>query len=51
MIVDGKKINQAKFVKLHNGRIIKRVDEQYIRQDLPCGLANCPFCDKNYSKP
>ena len=51
MIVAGTKQNQPKFAKLNNGRIIKKIDEQYIRCDLPCGLANCPFCDKNYSKP
>lgn len=50
MIVGGTKINQTKFVKLNNGRIVKKIDEQYIREDIPCGLAACPFCDKNYSK-
>ena len=49
MIVAGSKQNQPKFVKLNNGRIIKKIDEQYIREDLPCGLSTCPFCDKNYS--
>lgn len=50
MIVAGLKVNQPKFVKLNNGRIIKKVDEQYIREDIPCGLKDCAFCDKNYSK-
>ncbi len=31
MIVAGTKINQTKFVKLNNGRIVKKIDEQYIR--------------------
>lgn len=38
MIVAGQKVNQPKFVKLNNGRIIKKVDEQYIREDIPCGV-------------
>jgi len=50
MIVGGTKINQTKFVKLNNGRIVKKIEEQYLREDIPCGLAECPFCDKNYSK-
>ena len=50
MIVAGLKVNQPKFVKLNNGRIIKKVDEQYIREDIPCGPKDCAFCDKNYSK-
>jgi hypothetical protein len=32
-----------------NGKIMKTVDEQYVRQDVPCGLSDCPLCDKNFS--
>ena len=32
------------FKKLQNGKIVKNVDEQYIRSDLPCGLKGCPVC-------
>jgi hypothetical protein len=49
-MICGKKVNQVKYRKLNNGKIVKQVDEQYIRQDLPCGLEKCPFCDKNQSK-
>jgi hypothetical protein len=50
MIVSGSKVNQAKFIKLNNGRIVKKVEEQYIRADVPCGLHDCSFCDRNFSK-
>jgi hypothetical protein len=50
MIVSGLKSNIVKFRKLNNGKIVKQVEEQYIRRDLPCGVNNCPFCDKTYSK-
>jgi len=50
MIVAGSKINQVRFVKLNNGRIIKKIEEQYIRSDIPCGLSDCSLCDLNYSK-
>ena len=44
------KTNKISYRKLHNGKIVKSVDEQYIRQDVPCGVKQCPFCDKNQSK-
>jgi hypothetical protein len=37
----------AKFKKLNNGKIVKSVDEQYLRNDVPCGLNDCPLCDVN----
>ena len=39
-----KKTNKVSFKKLQNGKIVKNVDEQYIRSDLPCGLKGCPVC-------
>lgn len=42
-------MNQPKFRKLANGKIVKTVEEQYIRQDVPCGLCDCPVCDRNFS--
>ena len=47
MIVGGKKLNQVRFKKLASGKIVKMLDEQYLRQDVPCGLANCPICEAN----
>lgn len=49
MIVAGQKLNQPKFRKLANGKIMKTVEEQYIRQDVPCGLTDCPMCDRNFT--
>lgn len=45
-----KKINKIGYKKLNNGKIVKSVEEQYLRQDVPCGVKQCPFCDKNTSK-
>ena len=50
MIISAERVNTVKFVKLKSGKIIRQVDEQYLRPDVPCGLTNCPFCDKNESK-
>ena len=50
MIIGGKRVNIVKFKKLQNGKILKQVDEQYIREDIPCGLSECPLCDRNESK-
>lgn len=51
MILNSGRVNTVKFKKLINGKIIKSVEEQYLRADLPCGLKNCPLCDTNESKP
>jgi len=37
-------INKVTYRKLNNGKIVKSVDEQYIRDDLPCGIKHCPLC-------
>ena len=47
MIVGGKKLNQVRFKKLASGKIVKMLDEQYLRQDVPCGVSNCPLCETN----
>ena len=47
MIVGGRKLNQVKFRKLASGKIVKTLDEQYLRGDIPCGLVNCPEFDVN----
>ena len=47
MIVGGRKMNQVRFRKLASGKIVKTLDEQYLRGDIPCGLATCPRCDVN----
>lgn len=44
------KTNKIGYRKLANGKIVKSVDEQYLRDDLPCGLRNCPLCHTNISK-
>ena len=38
MFHSSERINQIKFKKLANGKIVKSVDEQYLRSDIPCGL-------------
>ncbi|CDW74058.1 exosome complex exonuclease rrp44 [Stylonychia lemnae] len=50
MLLTSKRVNTVKFRKLQNGKIVKQVEEQYIRSDIPCGIKNCPFCDINDSK-
>ena len=47
MIVGGRKLNQVKFRKLASGKIVKTLDEQYLRGDIPCGVATCTQCDVN----
>jgi len=47
MIVEGTKQNQVRFKKLASGRIVKMLDEQYLRADVPCGVSNCPLCETN----
>ena len=47
MIVGGRKSNQVKFRKLASGKIVKTLDEQYLRGDIPCGIVNCPLFDVN----
>ena len=49
MIISADKVNTVKFVKLKNGKIVRHVDEQYLRKDIPCGVSDCPLCDKNES--
>ena len=50
MILTNKhRVNTTKFKKLANGKIVKQVDEQYLREDLPCGVGTCPLCDRNES--
>ena len=49
MIVGGRKMNQVRFRKLASGKIVKTLDEQYLRGDIPCGLVNCPLCDVNHN--
>lgn len=49
MIINAEKVNTVKFVKLKSGKIVRQVDEHYLRSDIPCGLAACPLCDKNDS--
>lgn len=50
MILSGNRINTVKFKKIANGKIVRNVEEQYLRNDLPCGLLNCPECDTTPSK-
>jgi len=38
MIIGAEKVNTVKFVKLKSGKIVRQVDEQYLRKDIPCGL-------------
>ena len=38
------KTNKIGYRKLNNGKIIKSVDEQYVRDDLTCGVRQCPLC-------
>ena len=47
MIVGGRKTNQVRFRKLASGKIVKVLDEQYLRQDVPCGLKNWPGSENN----
>jgi len=49
MISNSTRVNRVVYKKLQNGKIIKTVEEQYLRKDIPCGLSNCPICDKNES--
>lgn len=51
MIISAEKVNTIKFIKLKSGKIVRNVDEHYLRKDIPCGLVNCPLCDRNESKP
>ena len=44
------KTNKITYRKLMNGKIVKSVDEQYLRDDIPCGIRNCPLCHTNISK-
>ena len=39
------KVNKIGYRKLANGKIVKSVEEQYVRTDLPCGVRKCPLCD------
>ena len=50
MIIGAEKVNTVKFVKLRSGKIVRQIEEQYLRKDIPCGIQNCPLCDKNDSK-
>jgi len=43
-------VNHTRFRKLASGKIVKTVDEQYLRSDIPCGHNACPICDKNDRK-
>lgn len=36
-----------RFKKLASGKIVKMLDEQYLRQDIPCGHVSCPVCETN----
>ena len=47
MIVGGRKTNLVKFKKIASGKIVKTIEEQYLRSDIPCGIANSPFDDSN----
>ena len=49
MIISADRVNTVKFVKLKSGKIIRQVEEQYLRADVPCGITTCPLCDKNES--
>ena len=49
MIISAERVNTVKFIKLKSGKIVRQVEEQYLRNDIPCGLSNCPLCDKNES--
>jgi hypothetical protein len=33
----GSRVNIPKFKKLNNGKIVKQIDEQYLRNDVDCG--------------
>ena len=44
------RVNNSEFIKLNGGKIFMQVEEQYLRSDIPCGLSNCPLCDKNESR-
>jgi hypothetical protein len=50
MMISAERVNNVKFIKLKSGKIVRQVEEQYLRSDIPCGLANCPLCDKNESR-
>jgi len=50
MIIGAEKVNTVKFVKLKSGKIVRQIEEQYLRKDIPCGISNCPLCDRNESK-
>ena len=49
MIVGGKKLNQVRYKKLAIGKIVKMLDEQYLRQDVPFSVSNFPLCETNAS--
>jgi len=40
----------VRFRKLANGKIVKSVEEQYLRSDIPCGHISCPMCGFDQSK-
>ena len=44
------KIDADMDILLENGKIVKTVDEQYLRSDIPCGHVSCPMCSFNQSK-
>jgi len=50
MFSGGSQVNHAKFRKLMSGKIVKQIEEQYLRNDVPCGYKECALCDVNFSK-
>ena len=38
-------VNKIGYRKLQNGKIVKTVDEKYIRPDIACGVKGCPLCE------
>jgi hypothetical protein len=44
------KVNKVGYRKLASGKIVKNLDEQYLRKEMACGISSCPFCEKNHSK-
>ena len=45
----GSRVNHAKFRKLMSGKIVKQIEEQYLRNDVPCGYKDCSLCDVNFT--
>ena len=40
---------KKEYKQTKKGKIIKLVKEIYLRNDIPCGLDSCTFCENNNS--